>query len=139
MRLQQQTSPSPFSAPTVFAEYCLHLSSLLQIAIKIIQKDRATKEFLEKFLPREMRALQRLQHPSILSLYRLVETPRQVGFFIVITSRERSAITNRVCSSPVIFGILLATSYIHERMKNCAYMYLLRCTSCWRWHTMAIS
>ena len=55
-----------------------------QIAIKIIEKQGATKEFLNKFLPREIDALQRLSHSNILQVYRLVETEKQVYFMLEI-------------------------------------------------------
>ena len=35
------------------------------VAIKIINKRRATKEYLAKFLPREIQVLQRLKHPHV--------------------------------------------------------------------------
>lgn len=53
-----------------------------QIAIKIMEKHGATEQFLKKFLPREMQALQQLRHPNLLRVYRLVETPDQVYFML---------------------------------------------------------
>lgn len=35
------------------------------VAIKIINKRRASKEYLAKFLPREIQVLQRLKHPYV--------------------------------------------------------------------------
>ena len=37
------------------------------VAIKIINKRRASKEYLSKFLPREIQVLQRLKHPYVVS------------------------------------------------------------------------
>lgn len=56
----------------------------IQIAIKIIEKRGASEEFLTKFLPREMHALQELSHPNVLRVFRLVETPQQVYFMLEI-------------------------------------------------------
>ena len=62
---------------------CLYTSCVyFQIAIKVIEKRGATREFLTKFLPREIRAVQRLNHPNILRVHRLIETPRQVYFIL---------------------------------------------------------
>ena len=39
------------------------------VAIKVINKRRASKEYLAKFLPREIQVLQRLKHPYLVSFY----------------------------------------------------------------------
>lgn len=39
------------------------------VAIKVINKRRASKEYLAKFLPREIQVLQRLKHPYVVRLY----------------------------------------------------------------------
>ncbi|NWW55363.1 TSSK1 kinase, partial [Pedionomus torquatus] len=44
------------------------------VAIKIIDKRKTPQDFLERFLPREIEALKRLQHPSIIKTYEIFET-----------------------------------------------------------------
>ncbi|NXL61120.1 TSSK1 kinase, partial [Chordeiles acutipennis] len=52
--------------------YCDRLKR--NVAIKIIDKKKTPRNFLEKFLPREIEALKRLQHPSIIKTYEIFET-----------------------------------------------------------------
>ena len=55
-----------------------------QIAIKIIDKREASQDFLTKFLPREISALRRLNHPNVIHVFRMVETNLQVYFMLEI-------------------------------------------------------
>uniref|UniRef100_A0A8C8EC72 non-specific serine/threonine protein kinase n=1 Tax=Otus sunia TaxID=257818 RepID=A0A8C8EC72_9STRI len=56
----------------VKSAYCDQLKC--NVAIKIIDKRKAPQEFLERFLPREIQALRRLHHPSIIKTYEIFET-----------------------------------------------------------------
>lgn len=38
-----------------------------QVAVKVINKRRAPKDFLKKFLPREVHLMHRLSHPNVVS------------------------------------------------------------------------
>ena len=58
------------------------LLSLLQIAIKMLDKQRASREVLAKFLPREISVVRRLNHPSVLRVFRVVETPQELYFMM---------------------------------------------------------
>lgn len=53
--------------------YCDRLKC--NVAIKIINKRKTPRDYLEKFLPREIEALRRLDHPSIIKTYEVFETP----------------------------------------------------------------
>ncbi|KAM9380600.1 testis-specific serine/threonine-protein kinase 2 [Phaethornis superciliosus] len=44
------------------------------VAIKIINKRKTSREFLKRFLPRELEALKQLNHPSIIKTYEIFET-----------------------------------------------------------------
>ncbi|NXN41181.1 TSSK1 kinase, partial [Rhinoptilus africanus] len=44
------------------------------VAIKIINKKKTPQDFLERFLPREIEALKRLHHPSIIETYEIFES-----------------------------------------------------------------
>ncbi|KAM9219269.1 LOW QUALITY PROTEIN: testis-specific serine/threonine-protein kinase 2 [Leptosomus discolor] len=52
--------------------YCEQLKR--NLAIKIINKKKAPQDFLEILLPREIEALRRLHHPSIIKTYNIFET-----------------------------------------------------------------
>ncbi|XP_068767239.1 testis-specific serine/threonine-protein kinase 2-like [Struthio camelus] len=56
----------------VKAAYSDRLES--NVAIKIIDKTKTPQDFLEKFLPREIAALKRMNHPSIVKTYEIFET-----------------------------------------------------------------
>ncbi|NXW10873.1 TSSK1 kinase, partial [Fregetta grallaria] len=56
----------------VKSAYCEWLKC--NVAIKIIDKRKTPREFLERFLPREIEALRRLHHPSIIKTYKIFET-----------------------------------------------------------------
>ncbi|XP_078598734.1 testis-specific serine/threonine-protein kinase 3-like [Branchiostoma floridae x Branchiostoma japonicum] len=48
------------------------------VAVKIINKRVASKDFLQRFLPRELAIVQRLQHPNIVKVYQIIDTPDKV-------------------------------------------------------------
>ena len=50
--------------------------------MKIINKKVASKDYLTKFLPREIRILQRIRHENILRILEIVETEKQ-AFFVL--------------------------------------------------------
>ncbi|NXW47931.1 TSSK1 kinase, partial [Nyctiprogne leucopyga] len=52
--------------------YCDRLKR--NVAIKIIDKRKTPRDFKERFLPREIEALKRLHHPSIIKTYEIFET-----------------------------------------------------------------
>ncbi|NXX58870.1 TSSK1 kinase, partial [Scopus umbretta] len=56
----------------VKSAYCDRLKR--NVAIKIIDKRKTPRDFLERFLPREIDALRRLRHPSIIKTYEIFET-----------------------------------------------------------------
>ncbi|XP_035746358.1 testis-specific serine/threonine-protein kinase 2 [Egretta garzetta] len=56
----------------VKSAYCDRLKR--NVAVKIIDKRKTPRDFLERFLPREIEALRRLHHPSIIKAYEIFET-----------------------------------------------------------------
>lgn len=44
-----------------------------QVAVKVINKRRAPKDFLKKFLPREVHLMHRLNHPNVVSYFLLID------------------------------------------------------------------
>ncbi|NXG94843.1 TSSK1 kinase, partial [Stercorarius parasiticus] len=56
----------------VKSAYCDRLKC--NVAIKIINKNETPQDCLERFLPREIEALKRLHHPSIVKTYEIFES-----------------------------------------------------------------
>lgn len=52
------------------------------MAVKILNKTAASKDYLKKFLPREIDILQRLNHSNIIRVYEVIETDRLVYFMM---------------------------------------------------------
>ena len=50
--------------------------------MKILNKKVASKEYLTKFLPREMRILQMIRHRHIAEVYEIIETERHTYFIL---------------------------------------------------------
>ncbi|ESP02903.1 hypothetical protein LOTGIDRAFT_110662 [Lottia gigantea] len=50
-----------------------------RVAVKIINKKRAPKDFREKFLPRELKVLASINHPYCVRLYEAIELNNKVG------------------------------------------------------------
>ncbi|XP_057651926.1 testis-specific serine/threonine-protein kinase 3-like [Diorhabda carinulata] len=53
-----------------------------KLACKIISKKQSGKEFLKKFLPRELEIIKCINHPNIVKVYRIFETPLTVYVFM---------------------------------------------------------
>lgn len=56
-------------------------SEVLQkrVAIKIINRRRAPRDFREKFLPRELKILDGLDHPNVIKMYEILDFASKVG------------------------------------------------------------
>lgn len=50
-----------------------------RVAMKIINRKKAPKDFREKFLPRELKVLKVVSHPNIIKLYEILEFENKVG------------------------------------------------------------
>ena len=55
---------------------------ILQIAIKNLNKEIATVEYLSKFLPREIEILQLISHPNIVQVFQIIETDKKAFFMM---------------------------------------------------------
>ena len=53
-----------------------------QVAVKIINRKRAPKEFLGKFLPREIESLRAVNHENIIRLHEVIVTDNQVYLIV---------------------------------------------------------
>jgi len=54
----------------------------LKIALKIINKKTAPKDFLEKFLPREMEVMKQIKHPNLIRLFELFQISSKLYFVL---------------------------------------------------------
>ncbi|NXC48678.1 TSSK1 kinase, partial [Penelope pileata] len=61
--------------------YCNRLKC--NVAVKIIAKRKMPQDFLDRFLPREIDALKRLHHPSIIRTYEIFETSTDKVYIIM--------------------------------------------------------
>lgn len=52
--------------------------SSMKVALKIINKKTAPKDFLDKFLPRELEVIQKLNHKSIVAAYEIINIGQKV-------------------------------------------------------------
>lgn len=52
--------------------------SAMKVALKIINKKTAPKDFLEKFLPRELEVIQKLNHKTIIAAYEIMHIGQKV-------------------------------------------------------------
>ncbi|XP_039940230.1 testis-specific serine/threonine-protein kinase 1-like [Hirundo rustica] len=68
-----------------------------RVAIKIIDKKKISPNVLEKFLPREMEALMRLHHPSIIETYEIFETSSG-KVYIVMELGEKGSLLSYLTS-----------------------------------------
>lgn len=51
-----------------------------RVAMKIINRRKAPKDFREKFLPRELKVLKAVNHPNVIKLFEIVEFENKVCF-----------------------------------------------------------
>ncbi|NXI46698.1 TSSK1 kinase, partial [Galbula dea] len=77
----------------VKSAYCNRLKC--NVAIKIIDRRKTPLDFLERFLPREIEALKRLQHPSIIKTYEIFETSAG-KLYIVMELGEKGDLLNYI-------------------------------------------
>ncbi|XP_009908612.1 testis-specific serine/threonine-protein kinase 2 [Dryobates pubescens] len=77
----------------VKAAYCQRLRRT--VAVKVINKKRIPCDFLQRFLPREIEALRRLSHPSIVKTYEIFEASSG-KVFIVMELGERGDLLNYI-------------------------------------------
>ncbi len=61
-------------------------NSCAKVAIKILNKSAASRDYLHKFLPREIENVQKISHFHLLQIHRIIETERQVFFVMDLAS-----------------------------------------------------
>lgn len=69
---------SPHSSPPPYVSVSFHPSSLLdKVAIKVLVKNKLDLE-AQRLLSREISSMEGLQHPNVVRLYEVVETPSRL-------------------------------------------------------------
>lgn len=91
------------------------------VACKIINKDKASTKFIEKFLPRELEILKKIKHPNIVKVLNIYGLGSKVFVFMNHCSlgdlldyiRDHGAYSE--AQAKVLFGQLLsAVQYLHS-------------------------
>ena len=57
---------------------CYHKASMKKLAIKIYQKSKLNDSMKRKAVQREILALKKIDHPHIIKMHDLIETPKQI-------------------------------------------------------------
>jgi serine/threonine protein kinase len=52
------------------------------VAIKIIERKKGPKDFIQKFLPRELKIHPKLNHPNIIKIYQIMMIPKRCYMFM---------------------------------------------------------
>ena len=81
---------------TLTVSLCFFQNTFVQIAIKNLNKEVATKEYLSKFLPREIEILQRVQHPNIIQVFQIIETEKKA--FLMLELAENGDLLDYINS-----------------------------------------
>ncbi|XP_054286477.1 testis-specific serine/threonine-protein kinase 1-like [Macrosteles quadrilineatus] len=55
--------------------------TIARVACKVINKRKASQDFINRFLPREIEIIRNLEHPNLLGVYDVFESPDQVFIF----------------------------------------------------------
>ncbi|KAL3268135.1 hypothetical protein HHI36_007262 [Cryptolaemus montrouzieri] len=65
-----------------YSKVCLASSDNQKLACKIINRKNAGKDFIEKFLPRELKILKTIKHANIVTIYNIVDINNIVYIFM---------------------------------------------------------
>ncbi|XP_018565552.1 testis-specific serine/threonine-protein kinase 3-like [Anoplophora glabripennis] len=66
-----------------YSKVCIAINSLGQkLACKIINKRYAGEDFIQKFLPRELRIITAIKHPNIVTVYKILEINDVIYMFM---------------------------------------------------------
>lgn len=67
-------------------------------AVKIIAKNQTSSDFVNRFLPRELDILPRIEHPNIVKVYRILQVREKV--FIIMELAEHGDLLDHIRVSP---------------------------------------
>ena len=107
-----------------YAEVNLFYSHQLKknVAIKIINKQKAPRDYVKNFLPREIKILQKIKHPNIVNVYEILATSDGRVFIVLEYSSYCDVLKHVQATGGMdetrakhIFGQLIeAVSYLHR-------------------------
>lgn len=80
---------------TLLTAQCLCVLSLDKVALKILDKTRLDSQ-AQRLLSREITSMEYLQHPNVVHLYEVVETPSRL--YLVLEYAGGGDLHNRICS-----------------------------------------
>ncbi|XP_048759440.2 testis-specific serine/threonine-protein kinase 1-like [Ostrea edulis] len=100
---------------------CAHLKKEnIDVAVKVIKKRKLSKDVLENFIPREIAILQKVQHPGIVELFAVYESP--ACFYLVMELLPRGDLLEFVSG----LGHLTepdARRFFHQLLDIVAYLH----------------
>ncbi|EHB03393.1 Testis-specific serine/threonine-protein kinase 4 [Heterocephalus glaber] len=108
------------SCGTVYEAY--HIKERVMVAIKIISKKKASDDYLNKFLPRELQVMKVLRHKYLISFYQATETTSRV--YIILELAQGGDILEWIqcygaCSEALagkwFSQITLGIAYLHSK------------------------
>lgn len=100
----------------------MHTNPELKLAVKIISRKLAAKDFVGKFLPREIQILQKIRHPYIVKVHRIIEIGNEIYIFMDLAETDMlSYIQSKTAVLPpdesrrYFSQIVSAVQYLHQR------------------------
>ncbi|XP_033621198.1 testis-specific serine/threonine-protein kinase 4 [Fukomys damarensis] len=105
---------------TVYEAY--HTKQKVTVAIKIISKKKASDDYLNKFLPRELQVMKVLRHKYLISFYQAIETTSRV--YVILELAQGGDVLEWIqrygaCSEPLagkwFSQMTLGIAYLHSK------------------------
>lgn len=94
----------------------------IQLACKYVNKDKAPKDFLAKFFPREINTLTKLSHPNIIKIHSILQCGETV--FIFMRFAEHGDLLDYVKTKGSL-GELQASLWFHQMTSAIKYLHEL--------------
>nr|KAF6394134.1 testis specific serine kinase 4 [Pipistrellus kuhlii] len=105
---------------TVYEAY--YTKQKVMVAVKIISKKKASEDYLNKFLPREIQVMKVLRHKNLINFYQAIETTSRV--YIILELAQGGDVLEWVqrygaCSEPLagkwFSQMTLGIAYLHSK------------------------
>lgn len=93
---------------------------LVQLACKYVDKSKAPKDFLDKFLPREIEVLSKISHPSIIGIHSIMQSGKTVFIFMqwaengdLLDYVKKRGVVSEAQANLWFFQMVSAIKYLH--------------------------